>query len=241
MKLLAIALVGMLWLAIVGCGEEATPVAAPVDETASVVSFMTEDGVELKGRLFGDGEVGIVLSHMYPEDQSSWWGFAQVLSENAYMTLTFDFRGYGESGGDKEIQLIDRDVKAAHQFLRDRGASTLFFVGASMGGTASLKVAAGQAVDQAVAGVVSLSGPIEFHGLSLKGEQVRVPVLLMATKGDGSAKNNLESLVDDGIAGALTETVVYDEGKDHGTDMLKGGNAGAARGRILGFLEAHAP
>ena len=106
-----------------------------------------------------------------------------------------------------------------------------------MGATASLKLAA----RRRVAGVVSLSAPLEFRGLSLKGEKILVPVLLMATKGDKSAKNNIEVMVEDGIVGGpeITDQIVYDNGNDHGTNILTGANADAARKRILDFIEKH--
>ena len=230
---MAVGVVAMMCLALVGCGEKETPVPAPSASTP--VGFTTEDGVEIKGRLFGQGATGALMAHMYPADQTSWWSFAQVLAEQGYMALVFDFRGYGESSGDKKISLIDRDVRAALDFLKDRGASDVFLVGASMGGTASLKVS----TQQEVAGVVSLSAPVEFRGIDVKAERVKVPVLLMATRGDGSAKQSLESMVEKGIVGELAETIVYEAGNDHGTDILNGENSAAAQERILAFLEAH--
>ena len=237
-RALVLACVVALIAVLLGCGAGATSVPTP-ERGASVVSFTTEDGTEIKGRLFGQGDIGVVLAHMYPADQSSWWGFAQVLDSQGYMALAFDFRGYGDSGGAKEIELIDRDVEAAINYLKGRGASTVFLAGASMGGTASLKVAAKQGED--VAAVVSLSAPVEFRGISVEDEQVRVPVLLLATRGDVSATNSINVIIDDGIATGATEMVVYEGGRDHGTDILTGENAEAARDRILSFLEAHTP
>ena len=237
--LLAVGPAAIIFLALVGCGEKATPVPTPSDDVSSLISYTTQDGVEIKGRLFGRGQTGVVLAHMYPSDQTGWWAFARVLADNGYMALTFNFRGYGEgdskSGTDKEVKLIDRDLEGALEFLEGRGASGLFLVGASMGGTASLKVAA----RRKVAGVIVLSAPVEFKGISVKGERVRVPTLLMATKGDGSATHNIDSMVRVGIVGEQSETVIYEEGKEHGTHILKGRNADEARKRILGFLEAN--
>ena len=145
---------------------------------------------------------------------------------------------YHKSGGERELDLIDRDVEAALEFLKDKGATTIFLIGASMGGTACLKVAARR--EKELAGVVSLSAPVEFRGISVEGEKVRVPTLLLATRGDGSAKRNLETMIRNDIVGGpeLTNSVVYEGGDDHGTDILKGENAGVAMARILGFLEA---
>ena len=238
-SLLAIGPAAIMSLVLVGCWEKATPVPTPSEEVSRTVSFTTQDGVEIKGRLFGQGETGVILAHMYPADQSSWWEFARLLAGEGYMALTFNFRGYGEgdskSGTNREIKLIHRDVEAALELLQQQGASSFLLIGASMGGTASLKVAA----MRRVAGVVTLSAPVEFQGISLKGEQVRVPTLLMATKGDGAAINSIDSMVQRGIVGESAETVIYEEGRDHGTDILTGENTNEASERILSFLEAH--
>ena len=229
-------------LVLVGCGDKATPVPTPQNQVGEV-SFTSEDGVVLTGRLFGLGpaprsQVGVVLSHMFPADQSSWWGFAQVLADSGYLALTFDFRSYGESGGDKDdLGMADKDVEAALRFVRGLGPSTVFLAGASMGGTASLKVAA----RESVAGVISLSAPIEFRGISLKGERVQVPTLLMATSGDRRHEASLETMLEDGIVREDAESVVYEEGSDHGTRILEGKNGDAARATILAFLEAPTP
>ena len=227
-----------LALALVGCGAaNVTPVPTPPQETARAATFTTEDGVTITARLFGQGERGVVLAHMFPSDQTSWWEFAEVLAGRGYMALTLDFRGFGESGGDKKIDLIDLDLEAALKFLEDEGASTVFLVGASMGGTASLKVATRQGARAAA--VVALSAPVNFNGLDLTSERVLLPVLLMATEGDGSAKNSLNFMIDNGVVGDRSETVLYPEGNDHGSNILDGVNGDAARLKILDFLKAH--
>ncbi len=226
----------LLSMTVIGCGGTSTPVPIP-RETSRPVSFMTQDGYEIQGRLFGEGETGVVLTHMFPADQTSWWEFAQALAEEGYLALAFDFRGYRDSGGDKEIELIDQDVVGALAFLRAQGALEVFLVGASMGGTASLKVAAQRGNE--VAGVVTLSAPIEFEGINVTGQRVEVPVLLLAAKGDRSAARNVNLMFDDGIVTDLAERVVYEGVNDHGTDLLKGSSGTAAKSRILSFLETH--
>ena len=236
----AISVMATISLLILGCETRATAVPTPRLETSEPVSFVTEDGLELRGRLFGEGKSGVVLVHMFHDDQASWWEFAELLADQGYMTLTFDFRGYGDSSGDKDmIEFMDRDVKAALGFLEGRGASKVVLVGASMGGTASLAVAA----DRTVHGVVSLSAPVEFLDLSVKEKQVRVPVLLMSTDGDRSAKKNLREMIEMGVVGGpeLTASVMYEGGTDHGTDILKGDHGPEATARILGFLAEHNP
>jgi hypothetical protein len=50
-------------------GSEALAMSDPV-------RFRGAGGVRLEGRVFGSGDVGVVLGHMRPGDQSQWFGFA---------------------------------------------------------------------------------------------------------------------------------------------------------------------
>ena len=231
----------LILLVMVSCGSRETPIPVP-NESSIPVSFNTVDNLVLKGRLFEGGEIGVVLAHQFPEDQSSWWAFGRVLAERGYTALAFNFRGYGEgesrSGGEKELDMIALDVEGAISFLQARGVSSIFLVGASMGGTASLKVAA----QVPVAGVVSLSSPVEFNGLDLADDRITVPVLLMASERDFSAIQSIETMVADGIvSGSATEKIIYERARDHGTDILMGENAAKAEAIILAFLELHSP
>ena len=73
------------------------------------VSLRGEGGVHLEGRLFGSGEVGVVLAHMGGSgDQSQWLALAGLLAEHGYRVLTYNRRGscpggdLGCSGGRNE-------------------------------------------------------------------------------------------------------------------------------------------
>src|SRR6266496_3544733 len=57
------------------------------------VRFRAADGVPLEGRMFGSGQVGIVLAHMRPGDQSQWLQFAALLATEGYRVLTYNRRG----------------------------------------------------------------------------------------------------------------------------------------------------
>jgi hypothetical protein len=43
--------------------------------------------VPLEGRVFGSADVGVVLAHMRPGDQSQWLGFAALLADQGYQAL----------------------------------------------------------------------------------------------------------------------------------------------------------
>ena len=111
-SLLAVALA----LLILGCNANPGPGGG-----ATKVSFDTVDGIQLSGHLFGSGDVGVVLSHMRPADQESWWPFARVLRDRGFQALAYDFRGYRDSQGELDIDNIDKDVEAALSFLKGQG------------------------------------------------------------------------------------------------------------------------
>jgi dienelactone hydrolase len=207
------------------CGPASTSVAAP----ASVaVTFPTSDGVTIAGRLFGppDAQAGVVLSHMLPADQSSWYPEAARLAGQGYRALTFDLRGYcpggdgGCSQGTKDINEAPTDVAAALTFLRSQGPTRFALVGASIGGTASLVVASEQTN---IPAVITLSAPEVLNAVSA-GPPVLASVtgakLFIAGLGDptGSAQA-AQDLYDNSPQPKRLEIVPVD---DHGTNLLTG-------------------
>jgi pimeloyl-ACP methyl ester carboxylesterase len=212
--------------------------AALADSRA--VSFESTDGVHLEGRLFGDGEVGVVLSHMLPADQTSWWDFAGILSEQGYLALTYDSRGYcpggqaGCSGGEKDISAIWQDVLGAVGFLRSKGAGVVELVGASMGGTASLVAASQEGID--VAAVITLSAPTQIEGLTADADvltRISAGKLFLAGVGDAQAADSAQQLYDLAPPPKRVEILPTD---DHGTDMLTGNQSEVVRTLILNYL-----
>ncbi|MCX8033132.1 MAG: alpha/beta fold hydrolase [Thermoleophilia bacterium] len=234
----------LAWIAltwVIACGREG-PATTPTRPAATAVSFVTSDGIALRGFIFGDSDLGVVLAHMYPADQTSWFDFAGELATQGYQALTFDFRGYGESQGSKDIAHIDRDVLAAVQAIGRAGAKRIVLAGASMGGTASLMAAAqltspGAAPESspAVCGVVTLSAPVEFRGLSARQavSTLSLPLLLIAADGDVGAQNARELAKLSSNRGDL----LIVPGDEHGTNLLLGPSRDQVRQAIMDFLE----
>lgn len=239
------ALAALLALAtlVAACGgAEEAPAGAP--EGSRAVAFDSSDGIRLEGRLFGDGSVGVVLSHMRPADQTSWWDFAQELADEGYLVLTYDFRGYcpggdaGCSGGDQDLGEIWRDVQGAVAFVRSEGARRVVLIGASMGGTASVVAAAQDGAE--IEAVITLSAPVSFEGMDLTPDvltRVRAAELFVAGHDDGSAASDAQALYDASPPPKQVEILTTD---DHGTDILDGNQSGRARTLILTYLERYA-
>ncbi len=235
----------------VACGEPAssTPppeVVATLESNATRVTFVaaasTETGkntpapLTLDGRIFGAGPTGVILAHMRPADQTSWYAYAEDLAETGdYTVLTFDFRGYGASTGDKDFDRIDTDLEAAFNFLHDeRGLSKIFVIGASMGGTAAL--IAGPRL--AIAGLVSISSPAEFGLLDAVEAVVGIeaPMVFSTSEDDVPAMRSQEALW--AAAGEPKEQQIYG-GDAHGTALFDGPHAEAFQARMTEFLRTH--
>ena len=191
------------------------------------VTFKTSDDVTLAGRLFGpaDATEGVVLAHMLPADQTSWFPFAERLAKQGFRVLTFDFRGYcpggdgGCSEGDKDIDAAPTDLRAAVDFLRADGVQRLGIAGASMGGTAALLVASMDR--QGIPALVMLSAPQVLSGLAVGPDQLQTVTgakLYIAGLGDpaGAAKS-ADAMAALGPQPVNEEIVAVDE---HGTDLL---------------------
>lgn len=116
-----------------------TPITARPEVSVEDASFTTEDGLRLSGRQYTPEASGIavLLAHQGTTgtDQQSWQPFAELIAEKEFAALTFNFRGRGQSEGQLRVSRLDRDVRAAIGFLRNRGFLRIVCIGASMGGT----------------------------------------------------------------------------------------------------------
>jgi len=107
------------------------------------ITFPSTDGTRLCG-VWHIPEVrtdkAIILAHGITADKDEsgvFVGIAELLKDNGFAVLRFDFRGSGESGG-KSIDLTIKgemdDLGAAMDEVKDAGCSRLGLLGASFGG-----------------------------------------------------------------------------------------------------------
>ena len=145
-----------------------SPAATPLDplHDSGAVTFTTDDGVAIEGRVFGAGRVGVVLAHGdFANGQASWFSHAQTLSKLGYVVLTLNLRGYcpgginGCSGGSRNPPETWRDVVAGAKYLEGNGTTRVFLMGASLGARSCLWAASRPGVD--VAGVIGVSTPLK--------------------------------------------------------------------------------
>ena len=209
---------------------------------STAVNFRSPDGVKLAGRVFGDGQVGVVLAHMFPADQTSWWAFARVLAQNGFTVLTFDFRGYcpggvaGCSEGQRDVAAMWQDVLGAVDFMMARGLVRVMLVGASMGGTASLIAAAQPGVP--VVAIVALSAPQSFEGLTadrtVLGNVTAAKLFVAGNSDPTGAATAAQAMYEESPPPKQVEIFTS---SDHGTDLLTGNQSGRVQTLIIGYLE----
>lgn len=250
----SIAALACLALVLASCGGDSLnsvpspEVVATAESVATDVSFPApnsttpqadddeDEDIVLDGRVFGDGPVGVILAHMRTADQTSWFSFATDLAASGDFTvLTFDFRGYGASTGDKQFDRIDTDLAAAIDYMRQELAiDEVFLVGASMGGTAALVAAA--RVD--VAGVVSISSPGQFPPLDATETvaDVAEPKLFITAEDDVPAFRSQAEFWE--LAVEPKEQYVY-KGNAHGTAIFDTADGPDLERRIIAFLTSN--
>ena len=214
-------------LFLTSCGGGSSAALSAAVGASEPITFTTDDGVQLAGRLFGpaDARAGVVLAHMLPADQRAWYPFAQRLAEQGFRVLTFDFRGYcpggdgGCSEGTKQVDAAPSDLQAAVDRLRADGVERVGIAGASMGGTAALLVAAED--PRGIPAVVSVSAPQVIDHLAVGPEvltQAAGAKLFIAGLGDPSGAVAAADAMSAMSPQPSHEEIVTDDA--HGTDLL---------------------
>ena len=200
------------------------------------VTFVTSDGIRIAATLFGRGATGVVLAHMRGGSRDNWFPFARSLVREGYAVLTVDFRGHGKSGGPFDSNRLDRDVGAASVFLRGQGAQRVALIGASMGGTASIKVAA--AGDAAALAVIS--SPMDYGAKVTKADLARItiPSLWIASAQDEPYASTVRGMYAS-VRGVKTLRIY--PGGEHGTQLFDSPYRADFTLRLLTFLRTSVP
>lgn len=131
------------------------PERHPVTDTPSVYGLTYErveftsavDDIRLEGwYIDSPGSKVIMMLHGWNGNRSNRdtaMPMAEAFEQHGYDVLMFDFRGHGESGGDRFSlgQLEMRDVAGALTYLRGRGIDEVGTIGWSMGAITALNSA----------------------------------------------------------------------------------------------------
>jgi dienelactone hydrolase len=176
-----------------------TPTLPPELQGSEMVQFLSLDRVQLEGRVFGSGSVGVVLAHgSVANAQGSWYSVARTLADQGYVAMTLNLRGFcpGALNGCSKGTLVPpdtwQDVMGAVEFLRGRGVAKVFVMGASLGARSCVWAASRPGVD--LDGVIGISTPKNAVA-SYRPEYdftvdvigaIRVPILFVAGDRDES-------------------------------------------------------
>lgn len=231
-----------------GASGDARPSATPPmkaglacpDDAARGTAVWFDDGAgdSIAGVAVGQpGGTWVVLAHMAGGSVCQWLGYGRQLTAAGYRVLAIDLPGEGASG-DSTVT-IDAAVTRAVGYVRsERRAARVVLMGASMGGTAVL--AAAPSITPAVAGVVALSAPASYRGVSTDGKVSRlaVPALYVAGAAEGGFSQTAQSFADTTPAGTPKRLLLVPADSDHGTELLR---SAAVQDAIRDFLTTHAP
>lgn len=222
--------------------SEATPTATPVI-TSEEVSFLTEDGIDIAGTLFEEGEIAVVFLHQGRGNatQNSWKPFARLAAERGFTALTFDFRGRGKSGGTVHESSLPKDARAAVDFLRDRGYTRLICIGAGMWGgwPCTLLALEGSLEAFAVLSSPMTAGPTGSVSVE---ELAALTVPKLYVYGEKDSEGVAESMAEVyRVSAEPKEQVVYDTSA-RGTNLFRSPYADDLTQQLLDFLEqVHSP
>ena len=193
------------------------------------VDIKAPDGVTLKGTYFSPGRPGpaILLLHQCNMDRHAWDGLAMDLAGAGVHVLTMDFRGFGESGGDRfdlaqaRTTMAEKwpgDVDAAYAYLLGQSGvdrSRVAAGGASCGVTQSSDLAARHAE---VKTLMLLSGMASESARSHVMKMNEIAVFGAAAKEDTRAAEGITAVV--GASKNPASTLKMYGGTDHGVPLF---------------------
>jgi dienelactone hydrolase len=209
------------------------------------VDIKAPDGVNLKGTYFSAGRPGpaMLLLHQCNMDRHAWDGLAGDLAGSGFNVLTIDYRGFGESGGDKTtdrrvaMQKWPADVDAAFDYLtRQKGVdpTRIAVGGASCGVTQSSDLAARH---HEIRALMILSGQASDAAKAYIASNSSLPVFGAASEGDTGAAKGIREAV--GESKDPKSVIKIYAGTEHGVPMFA--KNPELEPMILAWLKAQLP
>jgi dienelactone hydrolase len=194
--------------------------------------LVAADGVKLKVTYFSAGRPGpgVLLLHQCNEDRKSWDGLATEMSQAGINVVTLDYRGYGESGGDRFRTLSPQqqnaalekwpgDIDVAYEYLLSRPDVDNTRIGAG-GASCGVNNAVHLAMRHAeVKTLVLLSGPVDGDTIEFVEKSEWMPILSAASDEDGDMLPTMRWLM--GFARNPENKMIAYKGAEHGAEMFK--------------------
>jgi dienelactone hydrolase len=152
-------------------------------------------------------------------DRHAWDGLAQDLANAGFHVVTVDFRGYGQSGGDRaQRDKWPGDVDAAYSYLMSQKGvdkSRIAAGGASCGVTQASDLATRR---HDIKALVLLSGQASDAAKAYLTATTSLPVFGAASEGDTNAAKGIRDAV--GASKNAQSTVKIYAGTEHGVPMF---------------------
>ncbi len=208
-------LVISLLLAISGCTS--------TGKAAANETLLTDDGISLAYSYWeGQKPLGIILLHMLNRDRHDYDKIAARLNEKGFHVISIDSRGHGESEGSwqdftqTDFNAMMLDVRAAKDFLANKGVERFAIIGASIGANTALRYSI---TDPTVLSLVLLSPGLDYRGVRIEeaAKILKAAVLLVASKEDEYSYLTVQKLHE--LESTKMKLVLY-ENAGHGTQML---------------------
>jgi len=169
------------------------PGGSPQDVTLSAA-----DGTRLKGTYYAAPKPGpaVLLLHMCNTTRTSWEPLGRQLAAAGIHALSFDYRGFGESGGDRfdparaqEAQNIitnkwPGDIDTAYDFLVAQAGVDRTRIGAAGGSCGVAHAVRLARRHPEVRSLVLLAGPLDADGLTFITETPGLPLFAAAAADD---------------------------------------------------------
>ena len=148
------------------------------------VNFGSADGGVLYGSLFGLYPDIVILAHGKVFNKESYYDLCDVLLKNKISSLTFDFRGYGNSKpGSAGPNAYGEDIIGAVKFAQGMDfVKNITLLGSSMGGAAVLNASKLYRPSE-IKAVIALS-PVYVEGVDF----IDVPIHYIGTEGEQFAE-----------------------------------------------------
>lgn len=179
------------------------------------------DGIDLKVTYFSPGTPGpgVLLLHQCNMDRHGWDGLAKDLANAGFHVVTVDFRGFGDSGGDKaQRDKWPGDVDAAYAYLvAQKGVDKTRIAagGASCGVTQSSDLATRH---HEIKALVLLSGQASDAAKAYLAATPSIPVFGAASDGDTAAAKGIQEA--EGSSKNPHSTIKIYSGTEHGVPMF---------------------
>lgn len=206
--------------------EAPSPVVTAFPATVKDVTIPGAEGLAIQATLSLPAGTppfpGVILLHMLGSNRQVWAdnGFSQLLADNGYAVLAVDMRGHGETGGSRDWDLAEQDLRMVWQWftgLDEVDETNTAVIGASIG--SNMALITGANIPE-IKTAILLSPGLDYRGVTTEDALQRYgqrPLLIAASQEDSYAASSSETLADKAAGDAK---LIMFNGAGHGTNMF---------------------